>query len=122
VGLGSLEVFHPSFRIENIVLFRLAQISVVMTITVSSKPLPLAPQHPGVREQLERVLKSAEFIQSERMRRFLRFIVEQSLAGELDMLKESVIGVHVFDRDPSYDPKSDPVVRTEARRRRAKLP
>ena len=55
------------------------------------------------------------------MSSFLRFVVNQTLAGKSEMLKESVIGVHVFARDPSYDPKTDPVVRGEARRLRAKL-
>jgi len=55
------------------------------------------------------------------MRRFLTFAVERSLAGEVDRLKESVIGVEVFDRDPAYDPKIDPIVRTEAHRLREKI-
>jgi len=55
------------------------------------------------------------------MSRFLRFIVTNSLAGRPEMLKESVIGVHVFDREVGYDSKADPVVRTEARRLRRKL-
>ena len=85
------------------------------------KVVPFVPQRVIVSQQLERMLESQEFAQSERMSRFLRFIVEQSLAGKLDMLKESVIGVHVFDRAPGYDSKADPVVRTEARRLRSKL-
>jgi Tol biopolymer transport system component len=67
------------------------------------------------------MLASPEFAQSERMSRFLRFVVSQALAGKSDSLKESVIGVSVFDRDPGYDPKADPVVRSEARRLRSKL-
>lgn len=70
---------------------------------------------------MERMLASPEFSQSERMSRFLQFAVSHTLAGQTDMLKESVIGVHVFDRSPGYDPKADPVVRSEARRLRAKL-
>jgi Tol biopolymer transport system component len=48
-------------------------------------------------------------------------VVERTLAGDRDSLKESVIGIEVFDRAPSYDPKSEPIVRTEARRLRARL-
>jgi Tol biopolymer transport system component len=55
------------------------------------------------------------------MRRFLSFVVEKAIAGEGDHLKETVIGVEVFDREPGYDPKVDPVVRNEARRLRAKV-
>lgn len=55
------------------------------------------------------------------MARFLRHVVEASLAGDEAALKESSIGVAVFDREPTYNPKEDPVVRSEARRLREKL-
>ncbi len=55
------------------------------------------------------------------MARFLRFAVERSLAGRADELKEYLIGVEVFDRPSSYDPRVDPIVRVEARRLRSKL-
>jgi Tol biopolymer transport system component len=55
------------------------------------------------------------------MRQFLRFVVDCSLKGELELLKESVIGVEVFGRAPSYDPRIEPIVRVEARRLREKL-
>ncbi|MGC4056441.1 MAG: LpqB family beta-propeller domain-containing protein [Paludibaculum sp.] len=55
------------------------------------------------------------------MRRFLTYAVEHSLAQDLGQLKESVIGGAVFDRPATYDPKSDPIVRIEARRLREKL-
>jgi serine/threonine-protein kinase len=61
------------------------------------------------------------FAQSARMSRFLRFIVERATSGRPDQLKEYVIGVEVFDRKESYDPRVDPIVRVEARRLRAKL-
>jgi Tol biopolymer transport system component len=55
------------------------------------------------------------------MCRFLQFTVEEKLAGRADALKETLIGVHVFDRKPGYDPKIDAIVRVEARRLRSKL-
>ncbi len=55
------------------------------------------------------------------MGRFLRFAVESALEGRADELKEYLIGVEVFDRKGSYDPRVDPIVRVEARRLRAKL-
>lgn len=55
------------------------------------------------------------------MVRFLRLAVERTLAGQADQLKEYMIGVEVFDRKASYDPRVDPIVRVEARRLRAKL-
>ncbi|MDE3166759.1 MAG: PD40 domain-containing protein, partial [Acidobacteriota bacterium] len=70
---------------------------------------------------LERILASREFANAERLGRFLRYVVERTLAGDRDSLKESVIGIEVFGRSPDYDPKSEPIVRTEARRLRARL-
>ena len=70
---------------------------------------------------LEKILGSSTFIQSHRMCRFLRFVVETRLAGDLDQLKESIIGIAVFDRPAGYDPKLDAIVRVEARRLRTKL-
>lgn len=55
------------------------------------------------------------------MARFLRLVVEHSLAGKSGDLKEYLIGMEAFDRKPSYDPRVDPIVRVEARRLRSKL-
>jgi len=55
------------------------------------------------------------------MRRFLRFTIEESMAGRAADLKETTIGLAVFDRAPDYDPRVDPIVRVEARRLREKL-
>ena len=67
------------------------------------------------------MLASRLFTRSNRLCRFLRFSVEQTLAGNSGQLKEQIIGVEVFDRKPDYDPRIDPIVRVEARRLRAKL-
>src|SRR5215475_2450780 len=80
--------------------------------------LPLADE---VRIQLERILSSKVFVQSERLRRFLRTTVDRALAGETDQIKEYVLGRDVFDRDHTYDPRVDSIVRVEARRLRVKL-
>lgn len=74
-----------------------------------------------VRAELERLLQSAPFLQSGRLGRFLRFAIENALAGNTDQLKEYVIGTDVYDRKPPYHPSQDSIVRTEARRLRAKL-
>jgi hypothetical protein len=74
-----------------------------------------------IRNQLEKTLASPSFVNSARMRQFLRLVVERTLAGGRDGVKESVIGTEVFDRSPDYDPSVEPVVRVEARRLRAKL-
>ena len=67
------------------------------------------------------MLGSAGFARNERLSRFLRFVVEQSLAGRDSEIKESVIAVEVFGRNTDYDPKLDSIVRTEAGRLRARL-
>lgn len=83
--------------------------------------LQAATDHEKIREELNRVLASADFSASAQLSRFLRYAVESYIAGETDRLKESAIGVAVFNRAPGYDPKTDPIVRVEARRLRAKL-
>jgi TolB-like protein len=55
------------------------------------------------------------------MSRFLRYVVERTLAGEADRLKEYAIGVDVFDRREDYDPRVDSIVRVEAARLRTKV-
>ncbi len=78
------------------------------------------PSSVAVRLQVEKIVASRVFAASDRMIRFLRFIVDQGTTDP-SALKEIVIGVRVFDRDGSYDPALDPIVRVEARRLRAKL-
>lgn len=80
-----------------------------------------APDQREVRAQLRRILASREFAASERMRRFLEFVVSQSLAGNTASLKEYTIGIEVFDRPATFDAAADPIVRVEARRLRSKL-
>ena len=75
----------------------------------------------SVRQHLERVLTGETFGSSERLSRFLRFTVEETLQGRGAQIKEYLLGVQVFDRHASYDPRTDPIVRVEAGRLRAKL-
>ena len=74
-----------------------------------------------VRAQLKRILESELFRRSERLSRFLRYSVEEGLAGRTDRVKEYTIGREVFDKPSSFDTRSDPVVRVEAGRLRAKI-
>jgi len=81
----------------------------------------LTPNPATIRAQVESILASSIFSRSHRLNRFLRFAVEQVLAGRSEELKEQLVGVEVFDRKPDYDPRIDPIVRVEARRLRGKL-
>ncbi|MBK5294693.1 MAG: hypothetical protein JJE04_23820 [Acidobacteriia bacterium] len=75
----------------------------------------------AVRAQLDRIVSSVGFVQSDRLCRFLKFAVEAKLGGDGERMKEYVLGREVFDRGEDYDPRLDPIVRVEARRLRAKL-
>jgi tetratricopeptide (TPR) repeat protein len=74
-----------------------------------------------IRTQLDQILRSRSFIQSHRVRRFLEFVVQESLFGRPHRLKEYLIGLEVFDRHDAFDPRVDSIVRVEARRLRHKL-
>lgn len=84
------------------------------------KPVASIPEE-AVRAELERVLSSQVFAGSERLSQFLRFVVEQTITGKADALKEWLLGVRVFGRSDSFDPRIDAIVRVEAGRLRTKL-
>jgi TolB-like protein/Tfp pilus assembly protein PilF len=75
----------------------------------------------AIREHLSGLLSSTAFAQVDRLKRFLRYVVEETVAGRSEKLKEYSIGVEVFDREASFDPRTDPIVRVQARRLRARL-
>ncbi|MCB1490180.1 MAG: hypothetical protein KDJ88_22310 [Bauldia sp.] len=79
------------------------------------------PEAPAVTAELERLLASPGLEASDRRRAFLRYIVEETLAGRADRLKGYSIAIAVFDRDEDFDAQADPVVRLEARRLRRDL-
>src|ERR1700677_4709739 len=68
----------------------------------------------AIREQLDRLLANPHFSHSKRFPSFLRFVVEQTLAGEADNIKERTLGIEIFGRDADYDTASDPIVRVTA--------
>ncbi len=74
-----------------------------------------------VRQHLTRLLASKTFSQVERLKRFIGFIVDETVAGRSSDLKEYVIGVQVFGKEASFDPRTDPIVRVQARRLRTRL-
>lgn len=74
-----------------------------------------------IRAELEAILMSGLFARSDRLSRLLQFTVNQALAGKAEALKEYVLGIEVFDKDASFDPRTDTVVRVQARRLRAAL-
>jgi TolB-like protein len=75
----------------------------------------------AVRAELAKILASPQFARAERLTAFLRFIVDEAAEGRADTLKETIIGVEVFGKSATYDPKTDSTVRIQASRLREKL-
>src|SRR6516162_6487942 len=82
--------------------------------------MPVADSSP-VRAQLGKILSSSVFVNSPRMSRFLRFVVETTLEGNGERIKEYVIAIEVFEKAEDYDPQADSTVRTEASKLRSRL-
>ena len=74
-----------------------------------------------VAQQLDRLLESEMFKASKRSRTFLSYVVNQRVAGQVDNLREKVIGVEAFGRSSGYDTTDDPVVRVTAGEVRKRL-
>jgi len=75
----------------------------------------------AILRELEVILASPHFCNSKRYPTLLRYIVDNTLAGKLDLLKERTLGVEVFDRPPTYDTNTDTVVRYTAGEVRKRL-
>ncbi len=74
-----------------------------------------------VRQGLARILASPDFDATARNRRFLEFVVLETLAGRAGRIKAYSIATTVFGRDPGFDPQADPIVRIEAGRLRRSI-
>ncbi|WP_295808752.1 hypothetical protein [uncultured Nitratireductor sp.] len=70
---------------------------------------------------LEALLENPGFRASDRNRRFLRFVVEETIAGRADRIKAFTIAVDVFGRDANFDATVDPIVRIAAGQLRKSL-
>lgn len=92
-----------------------------MPAAVPSPSPPAADDQQAISQQLARVVGSRTFQPAERLKRFLHFIVTETLQGRGDALKEYVIAVQVFGKEDAFDPRTDPLVRVQARRLRARL-
>ncbi len=86
--------------------------------SVHDRPGPGAPD---VTAELQSILDSGNFDASPRSRAFLRFIVEETLAGRQAGLTQQAIATRVFGRRDDFDPTVDPVVRIQAGRLRRSL-
>ncbi|HLX42189.1 MAG TPA: hypothetical protein VKR43_02090 [Bryobacteraceae bacterium] len=75
----------------------------------------------AIQTELDRILASAKFARSKRLRSLLSFTVTQTLQGNAGTLKEYVIGTEVLEKPDTYDPRNDSLVRVLANRLRGKL-
>lgn len=87
----------------------------------SSAVSPATASAADIREELSRVLNSQEFRSSNRSKEFLKYVVENTLAGHGGALKERTIGIDVYGRPASYDPADDATVRVKAGEVRKRL-
>ena len=78
-------------------------------------------QRRPVRAELAHILASDLFSRSERLSAFLKFVVEQTLDGHGDQLKEQVLATELYGRGTDFSTAADPIVRVDARRLRDKL-
>lgn len=90
---------------------------VVQSLRMSRIEVPPA----SVLAELERILASRVFSTAGRASRLLRFLVEETVEGRGDSLKEYTLGTSVLGRKPSFDPRNDPIARVEASRLRDRL-
>jgi hypothetical protein len=72
------------------------------------------PARNAIMEQLDRLLASPYFSHSRRFPTFLRFVVEHTVVGDVDDIKERTLGIEIFGKDADYDTAADPIVRVTA--------
>ena len=89
--------------------------------TPSQTVTTTGPKENEIRTQLNQILNCNEFARSPKISRFLDFLVEETLKGGQEYIKESSIANIVFEKDHTFDPQTDPLVRVNAVRLRRML-
>ena len=79
------------------------------------------PDGEAITFELDRVLDSRKFSEAPRISQFLKYVVDEDLAGRGARISGNSIAIDVYRRDQNFDPRTDPVVRVEARRLRRML-
>ena len=98
-----------------------AELPLDLSRSAGSVTQGLSPTPEAIRKQLQRILSSTEFAVPERARKFLTYLIDETLAGRADRIKAYSIAIEVFGRDQSFDAQNDPAVRIEAGRIRRSL-
>ena len=133
---GLPPVLHPKFfemrrvgNVSNVFAQRFGQrLSLVYKLEKMIKSVAHCDDNPHTAEEREAVLTelraitaSPHFCNSKRYPALLRYVVENTLAGRSNLLKERTIGIEVFDRPPTYETTADAVVRFTAAEVRKRL-
>ncbi len=87
---------------------------------MASPPLSDAQQQ-AILAEMATVLAGPSFRTSKRCQEFLRYVIEETIAGRGEKLKERTVGMELFARGPNYDPSSDAIVRVRASEVRKRL-
>jgi hypothetical protein len=82
---------------------------------------PASPTTEEKIEQLNRVLGSRVFQESELLMTLLEYLAHKSIDDPIGQVKEYTIALEVFGRDPEFDPRTNSVVRVQAKNLRTKL-
>ncbi len=80
-----------------------------------------SPTPDEIREQLDRIVNFAELENSPRLQAFLKYVVEEALAGRASHIKGFAIGQAVYGGDENFDPQNNTIVRVEAGRLRRRI-
>ena len=84
-------------------------------------PTDKQPAPADIREQLDRIILSTDFRGSDKQKKFLSFVVIETLEGRASQIKGYTIAVTVYGRTEKFNPQMDPIVRVEAGRLRRAL-
>src|SRR5579863_9296920 len=84
-------------------------------------PIGMVLEQAASQAQIQRILQSKAFRTSEVHKNLLSYLADKSLAGEADGLKEYTVGLDVFAKPSSYDPRQESTVRMHVGRLRQKL-
>jgi hypothetical protein len=79
------------------------------------------PDSAEVRRRLEQILASTAFSHAPRAQQFLRFVIEETLAGRAGGLKEPLVAARVFNLSGRFDRRNNSIVRAEATHVRRRL-
>jgi hypothetical protein len=86
-----------------------------------AKVTEFADRAGAIREHLDHILESRAFKGSRRSQEFLQYVVEKSLSGDFEGLKERILGIEIFGCPLTYDTSADAIVRVTANDVRKRL-